>query len=363
MNAIERETVAAADPVRLPELVRSRVAHARRGLASVRILQSLCCALAVGIRTRAVGVRSGLAVAAAGLQIVALGNAALIGLGCALSFRRSPQQVARDIDLALDLRGALLTAWEVEGREQPTEIARRLGRDIASRVPARDMLRAVLPNAFAFLALPFLACALLFGVLEQARYGGTARDLAELTRQVEHGLASISEQNDAAPGDTPGSLNSLAPEVRKRLRALMADAAKLAERVRAGEAQPDDLKAMGDRLADFDTEFGGSDAQRRELDRAMSSIDSARMALEGRERVASGVESGEESQEGGNPGSDGRSLAPGGVDGRMSRPETPPIGRKREAEAGVLGLPSWPRAHESIVRRWVESARKSRSQR
>lgn len=347
---------------RLPEFVRSRVAYARRGLASARILQSFCCGVAAATLSLAAATHVGGELGERDVQVVALVNGLLAWIASALAYRRAPREVARQIDAALDLHGALFTAWEAEGVDRPSRLARLLGRDVASRVSAKDMVHAVLPNMVVSLALPFLASALLFSAMENARSAPDVRDLAALTRQVEQGLASLSEEGTAGAAGAPGVLDL---EEQKELRRLMGKAAELTERVREGQAGPEELAALGDELAALRAELGGAENLRRGLEDTMNSVDAARMALEGRRSKTSDTEAGQGSGGEGMSGSGGRSLAPGREDGRMVRPELQttapgnPTGSERE-QAGVLGHQAWPEAHENIIRRWVESARQSR---
>lgn|GEM_PF-2407553 len=349
----------------LPQLVRSRVAFARRGLASVRVLQSLCCAATVAALSLAAGLNSGGRLAEGALWVAASVNALLVAVAAALAFRRSPAEVARRIDATLEQGGALFTAWEVEGRGQGGALAERLAREVAARVSARDTLRAAMPRAGLYLALPFLAAALLFGALEERRSGTGARDLQALVGQVEAGLQSLSELGSGAVDEGGASLD---PAQREELRRLLARAGALAEQLAEEQAAPEELEALERDLARFEEALQTSEPARRELQRSRVALDAARMALE--ERGESSAESARPTEAPGGAGAsriegpEGRALAPGAGIGRMGRPELRPSGssgpdREARREAGVLGRPSWPPAHEAILRRWVELQRGS----
>ncbi|MFT7670710.1 MAG: hypothetical protein ACI8X5_003421 [Planctomycetota bacterium] len=327
---------------------------------SVHALMCLSSGLAVCLLALALGVQSGREVFDGGVLVVALYDGLLVGLTCVFIFRRTPADVAREIDRGLELEGALFTAWEVEGRESASAIGRRLGSEVAGNASAQEMLRAIVPNVAPFLALPFIACALLFSVLDDVRNGARIEDLRSLTSQVEQGLASISEEGSRAATD--GSA-ALAPEDHKKLRDLMDQAASLSKKLGEGSAEPQEFEELVRDLADLRAGAGDSEDLHRELDHTLNSLDALAMALDASE-AGSGASAGQNVSEGeGISGSSGRGLAPGGEDGRMSRPENPSTAGVQRSEAGVIGRPIWPRAHESIVRRWVESTRTSRTPR
>lgn len=349
-----------------PELVRSRVAFTRRGLMSMRVLQALCLAVAAGLGTLAAGIHGGVELFDPGLHWLAFANALLVLVGCCVSSRETAQQVARRGDRALELEGALLTAWEAESRGDESSIARQLGRDVAARLPARKLLKAVLPNGVLFLVLPFVAVGLLLSVLDRARNAPDVRDLAELSRQVKGGLAAVSELGAQESAEGGEGLDSAEQEA---LRELVSRSSELSKRLEEGEASAEELGEFGQDLADFESQLRDSEEMSTELKRAMTSMDSARMALEGRERANGGGASEEQSSnpsgEAGSAGSEGTGLAPGGEDGRMSRQESPTDAsdrpeREGRQEAGVLARPSWPEAHEGIIRRFLESSSTSR---
>jgi hypothetical protein len=279
-----------------------------------------------------------------------------------MAIRLEPGRVVRQMDEALELEGELVTAWEFEGREEPTDLARLLGRRVASRVPAGNMLRAVMPNMALYLALPFLSLVVLFAALEQVRQAPETRNLANLTRQLEQGLAAITELGSAEAADGAAALT---PQDQQELRSLMGEAADLGKRVRKGEATPEELETLGERLSELQGALQGAEGLDLELKRAMSTVDTARMALESQGAEEAGRTSSTDPSVDGNSSSGGRGLAPGDGNGRMARPEIQPAGQSTASEGsreevGVLGRPSWPAAHENIVRRWVELSSLSR---
>ena len=91
------------EPDQLPALVRSRVAFARRGLSSVRLLQGLCCGAGAAALSLACGVRSGAELSHSGLQLCALANGLLVWLACTMAIRLEPGRVVRQMDEALEL--------------------------------------------------------------------------------------------------------------------------------------------------------------------------------------------------------------------------------------------------------------------
>lgn len=343
----------------LPELVRSRVAFARRGLMSVRVLQAGMLATTAATFALAACVFGGAALGAPGPWIVAVANGALVFFTWTLACRRDEAQVARSIDEALGKDGALFTAWEVEGRGEASALARRLGEEVAAAARPRGMLRAILPPTTPLLALPFVGCALLFAALEGAREERSQVDLAELVRQVEAGLGSLSEQEAGMEGE------ALSAEERRELGQLLRQAATRGRELDR-EASPEELAELDDELESLqgqlpDGEVG--EAMREELDRARAALDAARMSLESEpsepeDRPAEGTASVEEGNSGDGSAKGGtRSLAQGGAIGRIPRSDSPGGATASRAEAGVLGLPTWPEAYDGLVRRWVEFER------
>lgn len=345
----------------LPELVRSRVAFARRGLASVYGLQGLCCGLGAAALALAAGVHAGAELGDRGLFLVALVDGLLVAAAFAWEQRRDARQVARRVDRALELEGALVTAWEVEGRAQPGRLGRRLGRQVAATCSGPEMLRAVLPASAPFLALPFVAIALLFGALEEARYEPSALDLEALARDVQAGLASLS-------GDGAGEgAASLSRAQEQELRELLSEVSDLRRRLPEQGLSSGELADVQERVTELSRELADSEGARRQLERTLSSLDAARMALEGREEHSMGGQAAAPDEAGGAPesggagaeadGSGGTGLAPGAEDGRMVGQVSPPTPPTSRPEAGVLGSRAWPRGYEGLVRRWVESRR------
>jgi len=343
----------------LPQLVRSRVAFARRGLMSVRLLQAGMLATTAVTLALAACVHGGGRLGAPGPWIVALANGALVFFTWALACRRSESEVARSIDVALDEDGALFTAWEVEGRSSASELARRLGEEVAAATRPRGMLRAILPATTPLLALPFVGCALLFAALEGAREERSQVDLAELVRQVEAGLGSLSDQQSGMEGET------LTPEERHDLGQLLRQAAS------KGRALDEDPSS--EELAELDQELESlagelpegevGEAMRAELDRARAALDAARMAMESEAEDAQdgpgggGATGGDGDSGGGSTKGGTPSLARDEAIGRIPRSDSPGGAPPSRAEAGVLGLPTWPEAYDGLVRRWVEFER------
>jgi len=351
-------------PVELPELVRSRVAYARRGLVSVRSLESLFVALALGATTLAAAVESGGALSSRGVWYVAAVNAALGGILWGREHWRSTREVARAIDGNLELHGELFTAWEVEGRERPTDIDRMLGRRVAGRLDARKMLRAALPSSAPLLALPFAAAALLFWSLESAREDRRAPDLESLVDSVERDLEALASAGfSTESGSEAPEGSQLTHEERRRLADLARAAGALGKRAADGEVTPAEVDQLRKDLADFGSKLPVGSASRRDFERAQETLESAALAHGDDGPGAAPGNSADAAGATGSAGTPGRGLAPGNEDGRMVGLESPPTQSEGPSELGVLGAQTWPEGYEGIVRSWVEATSEAREPR
>ncbi len=269
--------------------------------------------------------------------------------------RRSPLEVARDVDRAMQLKGALFTAWEVEGAAFPSSIARRLGQTVASSTTPRQMLRSVLPASLPLLAAPFAACALLLFVLEDSRRDPIQADLKGLVAEMRAGIGAVAADGEAAASD---SEHDLSARERQELQQVMRAARELGEELKEGNATEDGLREMAARLAAIEDSLAQSASEqlREGLNRTQAALDAARMSLSGElPGNSETTDSGESGRAG--PSSPGSGLASNGADGRMGAPKSHPPRATSPGQPGVLGSPSWPRAYDGIVQRWIETKR------
>lgn len=346
----------------LPELVRSRVTFARRALHAVELCRAGLLASGVLAVALSLGVLGGASAGDAGLWCVALVDALLVFLTFALGSRRSEAEVARQVDRRLELGGALVTAFEAEGRPRASALAERLARQVAATTSARAMRAAIGPPTLPLLAVPFCGATLLFLVLEGARTEPSRVDLASVVERLEQGIGDLREAEAGLDQEAMGA------EERHRLGELLRRAASQgrelgdAPPLEALEALDEDLVELGARLPD------GEEGRRMQdqLDRARAALDAARMAMgseppqEGpSEPVPPGQEVGEGPQEAGSPGQGRSGLAAGDENGMMFGPEAAADTPPRIRDSAVLGLRAWPEAYEGLVRRWVEARRSS----
>lgn len=345
----------ALEPGPLPPLVRSRVAVVRRGLLSVRWFQGVCLGVAAFLLALAIGVQEQRGELGLGLCFVAGVNGLLVSLWWGLLHRRSTAQVARDVDRAMNLNGSLFTAWEAEGQSNPTSIARRLGQKVAGRVTPRKMMRAILPASLPMLAIPFAALGVLLVAREESRIDPIQADLDGLVEEMQRGIGAVTADGEGAPADSAETLTALE---RQELQQLMRATRELGEELKEGTATDEEAREIAERLAELGDSLAqrGSEELREGLDRTQAALDAARMSMEG------GGARGQEAPESGDSSaatasSPGSGLASSGRDGRMGGPNSLPTRATAPGQPGVLGSPSWPRAYDGIVRRWLEATR------
>jgi hypothetical protein len=346
--------------------VRSRVAFARRGLRAVRLCQAGLLASGVLTLALALAVADGAPAGAASTWGVALVDAGLVFLTWALAMRVDDGAVARLADRRLGFDGALVTAFEAEGRERAGELAGRLAREVAASTSARELRAAVLPTTAPLLVLPFAGAALLFLAMEEARTEPDRVDLAALVEQLEQGLGELRDAEAELESGAMGAGER--HELGERLRRAAGQGRRLEQ-----EAEPEALADLDAELAELAGQLPPGEAgerMREDLDRARAALDAARLALgDEREPAASGAGEGgaeaasEGAPEAGSAGDGGPGLAEEAADGRMFGPDSPEAPPLRADDAAVLGLPAWPEAYEGLVRRWVEAEREFASPR
>lgn len=344
-----------------PELVRSRVRFVHRGLASVRLVESAAFALAALTSGLAAAVVSGAELSEAGAWWAAGLCGLLAGLAWAIQHRQSAHQVARQVDRTMGFGGALFTAFEVEGREETSELGRLLARSVAGRADARRMLRLVLPGSAPLFALPFAGAVLLFLAQEEARLGPRLGDLGLLTSRVESALGEFAHAD--AGGTPPPGEGDLAPEELAELASLARAAGSLgrpAPEEGAEEALDKQLAELQRRMTELEERLPAANEVRRQLERVADTLDSARMALEGPAPAPGGEGSGGAAGASGGAGAGeqpGTALVPGVKDGTMSGYPLPEEIENDPRESGVIAGRGWSEAYDGIVSRWVAAHR------
>jgi hypothetical protein len=329
----------------------ARVRFARRGLAAARSAECILIGASALCLTLAAAAASGAALGAVDAWGVAIGCGALASGAWWLEHRRAPAQVARAIDRARALEGALITAWEVEARGDA--VGRALGLRVLRRLTARDALRAVLPFTAPLLALPFAAAALLAVALDAGRDARGGAGLAPITGRLESQLAGAGagEAADAA-GVSTAERHELADLARR---------AEALERARANgdwtaEETLEELRDLGEAVERVRRALPARSALRRRLEQARGTLDTALAAL----GEGSGAPGGEDLR--GEAGGAGTGAAAQGMMGGPPNPvEGPAAGPEVAAGgggAGVVGGRWWPGEHDEIVERWVESRRR-----
>ena len=334
----------------------ARVHFARRGLAAARAGECILLGASALCLTLAATAASGATLAAGDAWLVAGLCAALASRAWWIEHRRAPAQVARAIDRARHLDGALLTAWEVEARGDAVGLA--LALRVTRRIGAREALRAVLPFTAPLLALPFAAAALLALALDVGRGAESDVRLAPITGRLQSQLtgAGAVEAGDAAGIST----------AERHLLADLARRAQALERAReAGDLSPEEtleeLRSLGVAVDRARRDMPARSALRRKLEEARSTLDTALAALgQGRGETADAA------------GGSGEAGASGGVgtgalaQGMMEGPDRPVGGVTSPSGAGVAGPGAgitggrwWSSEYGAIVERWVESRRRS----
>jgi hypothetical protein len=354
---------------------------ARAGEALLLGVSGVLLALAAALRSGA-ALGEGASIAAALLT-----GAGLAGAWLVERWPR-PAQVARLVDSRLGLDGALVTAFEGGAVADPAPLAALLDARVLARVRARDVVRAALPNSTPFLAVPFLAFALLGWCIERRperadprrAVAPLAQGLAdELSRAVDAGLDAVEA----------GELGQ--PELQE-LMALEREGRELARRAGAHGASAQELDAafaeVLEGVRDAARDMGTAPELTSALTRADALGEAARMGLEdalegsgaGRAQEppragdgaredpsgAGGPGDGRDGAAGGAGGKPAPDLTNGGPDGRIpgrspsaTVPEdgdTPSPSADPE-EAGVTAGRWWPDRHSGVVGRWVEARR------
>jgi len=363
---------------------------------------ALCALGAAVLQGRSLG--DPLAVGAAAAAGAAMGAAWFLDL------RPRVERLAREVDRALRLDGALVTAWEAELRAAraaghpagrpvspavqapPPALVELLARGVCERVRRADAVRAALPRSAPILAVPFLAAALLAWAVDRhaASLPGPHLDPV-LGRAVEElDAAERAAQAELAQGRMRAEdLRELAA-LRRAARELQVAGAAGAQ---PGEERPGELDQrlaeLGRRLDDLLRERVRDPLVARALERVATCVDAARAGLEhegmrrsgepGPPAASAGTRpepgAGRDAHPGpGPPGAsplangagDGTMSAPAGGATRANEPEradpaaAPGAGeapRTGERAGGVAFDLRWPERHAGLVARWVEARR------
>ena len=324
----------------------------RRVLAAVRALS-----LARGVECFLIGAGSLLAVLSVivweGNQLgssswFAAGGCALLA-GATWWFEHSPRAdgVARRLDRRLGMDGMLFTAWEAEGSADG--LGGLLSSRVASRVPGRRALDAVLPASAPLLVLPFLGAGMLaFALDARAEVVDPAERLADLTRAARGHIKDAEAVDDLAPL-VMEDLGALVEASETLLNELDKDAPAL---------DPESFESVLEEIDRLREEVPAGEEASKALDQAEELFEAAREAYAGgpeQDGDGTGRESSEMEQAEG--GRSGQSL--GTMSGLDPSLENSPFdGGGWEGPEGALGPETyWPEEHRAVVRRWVESAR------
>ena len=329
-----------------------------RGLTSVRLVESSALALTALASALAAAVASGAELSHGGAWWAAGLCALLAGLAWILQHRRTAHQVAHDVDRRMGFDGALLTAWEVEGGGQASEIGRLLARSVAGRADARRMLRVVLPGSAPVFALPFIGAVLLFLAQEQVRSRPRLDDLELLASRLGSELGELAHADSGAP---PSGAEELTPEELAELAGLARAAGRLG-RVDARDQDElgEELAELQRRMSELEDRLPVESEIRRQLERIEDTLDSARMALEPPRLPAGAGGSGAAGGESGDAAAGehpGTALVPEAPDGTMTGYALPARIGVDSPESGVLAGRGWPEAYDGIVARWIEARR------
>lgn len=330
-------------------VIRRRVLVAFRALALARGVECFLIGAGSLLGVLAVLVWEGNQLGSSSAWVVASGCALLAG--ATWWFEHSPKTdgVARRLDRRLGMDGMLFTAWEAEGRA--AGLGGLLSQRVASRVPGRRALDAVLPASAPLLVLPFLGAGMLAFALD-----ARAEDVDPSERLVELTRAARAHIKDAE------AVEDLNPLVMEDLGALAeASEALLGELDTSSPTlEPDSFESVLDEIDRLREEVPAGEEASRALDHAEELLEAARDAYgggleeegEGAGRDSSDMEQGE----GGRAGPSGGTMS--GLDPRAETPPSPPDGNGWRGPDGALGPGTyWPEEHRGVVRRWIESAR------
>ncbi len=344
-----------------------------------------------GVHGVLIGLAAGLlCLAAAVLSAGDLTRAAWIpsvvaGLMAGLSWCRaagiSEAQTAAEMDVNLNLDGALVTAYEAELRGQSRSpegslaLAHLLCRRVLAHVTPRRALAAVRPAMNLPIAAPLIAAGVLFIAREEMAPADAAPEIARMSRSIgaELGRAQGLLDGQNADGDSaklgagvnPAGLSLRLGSLRDRSAELERDLGHLS----AAEAEAE-LRQIQDELRQMGRELDPSGALGGSLATARAWVEAARSQSGGALEDGSGTEarrpqtpsSAAESGSGGSA-----KLAPGAGSGKMSAPSVasttpgaqPGPFQLAQPEGAAAGGTWWPEDRAGLVARWIEARRRA----
>ena len=347
--------------------VRALVASVHAGLCAARALEAALLFLAAAWLARAAALLSG---SHGGVGLVM----ALCGGLCAgswwLEHALDRRGTARVLDRRAGQRGALVTAFELEGRSgKRTPMEELVRARVLAGLRSGQALRAVLPS-FSVPAGATLAAglALLF-VLDARR--APAPDAAD-----PRALAAGLERALALPSDAPETA-----EVEPELRRVRSDAHALAARLATSagdEAGEPELVALDRRLAELLARVTPAGELAARLGEARTWLAALRAELHPTPDGA--TPDGATPEDAVDPHPDGSGagdltagVARGTITGSLSAPgsmSTPPTPAPAPGDApdpasalhlGVQAGSAWPREYDAVVGRWIELSRTAAS--
>lgn len=334
--------------------VSALVRHAARGLAAARAGEAALVGASAGMLALCAALVSGSALARRDAWLAAGLCALLAAASWWLGLRRRPPQVARQLDRALGLEGALVTAFEVEGRGPTSGIGALLARRVAARLTPREALRRVLPHSLGLVALPFLAGALLALTGQRERARALPAAVQRLAGEVRVELGGLVDQ-----GRRQGL--ELAPEELEQVLELARRAAELQAELERGRGSQagvrEALSELQEGVAELQAELPPGSELGRALEEVQERLDGARMAAGAPPSAAARGGPGA-SGEGEGSAPAGGALARTDAEGTMSRPQARPAApTSPRPDAGQAGGRWWPDEESELVARWVELRR------
>lgn len=305
----------------------------------------------------------------------------LAGLSWCRAAGISEAQTAAEIDVNLNLDGALVTAYEAELRAQPRSresslsLADLLCRRVLAHVTPRRALAAVRPAMNLPIAAPLIAAGILFIAREETAPADAAPEIARMSRSIgaELGRAQglLGDQNDAGDsaklgaGVNPAGLSLRLGSLRDRSAELERDLSHLS----AAEAEAE-LRQIQDELQQISRELDPSGALGGSLATARAWVEAARSQSGVAQEDGVGTEAGraQSPSSAAESGSNGSAkLAPGAGSGKMSDPSV--AGKTPVAQPGPIQLAQpegaaaggiwWPEDRAGLVARWIEARRRA----
>lgn len=308
--------------------VRGWVAQATRVQGLARAAEALLIGIAAGF----LGASCALTCGGSGPS-TCLGAALFAGVPLALTWwiekRPDPRKVARKADRTLRMSGALLTAWEAEGRgARDSSISAELIRVVRTRTDPLAIVRATRPSSMPLLALPIVGVVLLALTLEgRAEEQRTHPTNAAVMSQMAGAMAPVLD--DAFEGLSQGELTSeQVLELRDaaaQVRAVAAEASR-AQTPEDEQAWRDELEKLVPKLEELAEEHLDRSAIVEGLEQALALSDVAGAGQEPQGPTLS--------QDPGPPGESG--VSPGGANVSSSTSGGPGTG-ETPSESGSDG--------------------------